>query len=217
MSYCFRCGEAVTAVNFAVRDPIIPCLVVWDVFWHPQLPFPPCCFPSVGFICWWWCCVDGIELHHILCWGWHGPSGSYYFSLPLKLIVGELLFLSLARPAQDIALHVVTSCGLYSHSLWVVIVIFLAIKNISVQHNKHEPNLLWCMLLIIHRICITETYNKYLLCITGTSSSNSSENQTTSWDLWWCCHGLGVSPCFWWTLWSSRWVSWRSDFRQVNL
>lgn len=49
----------------------------------------------------------------------------------------------------------------------------------------------------------------------GTSHSNASEDKTSSWDLWWCSDGFGVFTCFWGTFWSSRWISRRSDFRQV--
>lgn len=67
---------------------------------------------------------------------------------------------------------------------------------------------------------IAEIYHKYSVVffsyIAGTSSSNSSENQITSWDLWRCAHGFGIPSCLWRTVWPSRWVSWWCDFRQVS-
>lgn len=67
-------------------------------------------------------------------------------------------------------------------------------------------------------LCILQEPDTILSCslwIAGTSCSDASEDKTSSWDLWWCSDGFGVFICVWWTFWSSRWISWRSDFRQV--
>lgn len=67
-------------------------------------------------------------------------------------------------------------------------------------------------------MCTVQKPKTILSCpiwIAGTSYSSASEDKASSWDLWWCSDGFGVSVCFWGTFWSSRWISWRSDFRQV--
>lgn len=87
-----------------------------------------------------------------------------------------------------------------------------------VKSKETQQMLLNHQLTGFNHLCALQKPSTILNCpiwIAGTSRSNASEDKTASRDLWWCSDGFGILICFWGTFWSSRWISRRSDFRQV--